>query len=368
MDDTQDISDILSTLNVPGEDWFRQQLYEQVSGKKVVFFGASGTGKLALRNKRSDIHVDCFSDNDPDKWNTSFEGYKVISPEELVSGISEYSVFITSHFYDDISAQLKRMGIEESDISIIYHNTERNRQYFDFLSNHKDSIKRVCSFLSDDLSKKTLKNMILARLGHYRRDTVASASIQPQYFLREFHAKDFQVFIDGGAYIGDTLEEFIGLYGGEFQNYYAFEPVKHHLISIEEILAGKPYEFTEKVRIIPKALYSEETKLCFEECSEGASHISDSGTNRIEAVALDNLEIQPPTFIKLDVEGSELKALNGMSNVIQKYRPALAVCIYHKWQDIFELPLYIKSLRPDYRLILRHHGSNRLEETVVYAT
>ena len=72
------------------------------------------------------------------------------------------------------------------------------------------------------------------------------------------------------------------------------------------------------------------------------------------------------TFIKMDIEGSELEALKGAQQTIQRDRPKLAICIYHKPEDMTDIPLYIKSLVPEYRLYVRHH-SNRCSETVLYA-
>ena len=72
------------------------------------------------------------------------------------------------------------------------------------------------------------------------------------------------------------------------------------------------------------------------------------------------------TMIKMDIEGSELEALKGAKQTIQRDKPKLAICIYHKPEDIIEIPCYIKELVPRYRLYLRHYG-NGDTETVLYA-
>ena len=72
------------------------------------------------------------------------------------------------------------------------------------------------------------------------------------------------------------------------------------------------------------------------------------------------------TFIKMDVEGAELKSLMGACNTIRRDRPKLAISIYHKDKDMVRIPLYIRSLIPDYRLYVRHY-SNNANETVLYA-
>lgn len=72
------------------------------------------------------------------------------------------------------------------------------------------------------------------------------------------------------------------------------------------------------------------------------------------------------TFIKMDIEGAELEALHGCRDTIIKYRPKLAICVYHKPEDIIEIPSYIHEIVPEYKLYLRHHSKD-LSETVLYA-
>lgn len=87
----------------------------------------------------------------------------------------------------------------------------------------------------------------------------------------------------------------------------------------------------------------------------------------IQVEALDNLFYDIPiTFIKMDIEGAEKESLFGAKKIIQKYKPKLAICVYHKWEDIYEIPQIIKNFVPEYKIYLRHH-SYGLTETVCYA-
>jgi hypothetical protein len=76
----------------------------------------------------------------------------------------------------------------------------------------------------------------------------------------------------------------------------------------------------------------------------------------IETVALDDM-VDPGdrvTLIKMDIEGAELNALRGASKIIARDKPRLAVCVYHKFEDIMNIPSYILSLNPEYKLYLRN--------------
>ena len=92
-----------------------------------------------------------------------------------------------------------------------------------------------------------------------------------------------------------------------------------------------------------------------------------SGTDVVEVAPLDELLADhPPTYIKMDVEGAERDALLGGAKTISKNAPVLAICLYHRPEDVWDLPLLIRSLRPDYRLYVRRHSDERWE-TVCYA-
>jgi hypothetical protein len=71
-------------------------------------------------------------------------------------------------------------------------------------------------------------------------------------------------------------------------------------------------------------------------------------------------------FIKLDIEGAEYECLLGASNTIKKFKPKLAICLYHKDSDFWKLPILIKNLVSDYKVFVEHHHVNQ-EETVLYA-
>ena len=106
--------------------------------------------------------------------------------------------------------------------------------------------------------------------------------------------------------------------------------------------------------------------------SESEVDITDnSGINiqleSVECVPLDTVVSEKVTFIKMDIEGSEMRALSGARHLITTCKPKLAICIYHKLDDLWKIPLYIHSLVPEYKFYVRHH-SILYVDTVLYAT
>lgn len=82
----------------------------------------------------------------------------------------------------------------------------------------------------------------------------------------------------------------------------------------------------------------------------------------------DALEGKPITLLKMDIEGAEQAALRGAEGLIQtEHPPKLAICIYHRLQDMWEIPLYLKQLVPEYWISIRHHSKDDFIETVCYA-
>jgi hypothetical protein len=114
-------------------------------------------------------------------------------------------------------------------------------------------------------------------------------------------------------------------------------------------------------------VWNETTELKFNSEGTMASCVSDAGNTIVEVDTIDNiLQGQRATFIKMDIEGAELNALKGAEQTIKKYKPKLAICVYHKADDFTTIPQYIKSLVPEYKLYFRVHRCSP-QESVLYA-
>lgn len=95
-------------------------------------------------------------------------------------------------------------------------------------------------------------------------------------------------------------------------------------------------------------------------------NLDESNSTCVAVDALDQLLDDNVTFIKMDIEGAEYKAIKGAETIIRNYHPKLAISIYHNAEDIWELPRLIMTICPDYKLYLRHYSIAQAE-TVLYA-
>ncbi len=115
-------------------------------------------------------------------------------------------------------------------------------------------------------------------------------------------------------------------------------------------------------------LWDERAELSFFTAeSGGSSRVAENGKDKVCVDSLDNiLQGDVVSFIKMDIEGAELKALYGCKGTLRKHKPKLAICVYHKKEDIVEIPLYLHDIVPEYKFYMKHY-SVRANETVLYA-
>lgn len=245
------------------------------------------------------------------------------------------------------------------------HPTQQMKREKQLFSEYAQELKAVYDSLEDDRSRAVFENILKYRATYNNWSDLKRNGLvdnhKNQYFVPELHLSDHEIIVDCGAYTGDTAKLFYKNVPG--CRVIALEPDEEN------------YKLLQKLKLEGLISYkcgawSEDTTLNFSDEGGGTSggHISDSGNFKIDVKALDNLiECQSATYIKMDIEGAELEALKGAEKIIKKKKPKLAICIYHKPQDFFLIPLYIKKLNPDYKLFIHHHRPHSLEETVLYA-
>jgi len=166
-------------------------------------------------------------------------------------------------------------------------------------------------------------------------------------------------FVDCGAYTGDTIESFRRL-GHCFAAVAAFEPDPAHYAKLAAALAD------EQAAVFPCGVWHRMEQLRFT-TNDAASHIAADGASVIQTVALDEaLPGFAPTFIKMDIEGAEARALDGARRTIAQHRPRLAISAYHLPGDLWNLLHQIRAWDLGYRFHLRGHSFNGFD-TVLYA-
>ncbi|WP_049960326.1 FkbM family methyltransferase [Pseudobutyrivibrio sp. LB2011] len=194
-----------------------------------------------------------------------------------------------------------------------------------------------------------------------------------QYFdLEQLRREDGrEVFADVGSCDGMSAVQFLKWCNGNGYAY-CFEPDEKNIKGLEANMKAKCIT-SEQYEVIRKGAWNMDGTVYFDAKGTAGSCIcedaeSDEGSvDSIEVTSLDNFfSDKKITFIKMDIEGAELKALEGAQRIIAEQKPKLAICVYHKPEDIWEIPMYILELNSEYKLYLRHYSFEGLE-TVLYA-
>lgn len=179
------------------------------------------------------------------------------------------------------------------------------------------------------------------------------------------------VILDCGAAFGDISLQFAEAVG-ETGTIYCFEPYPRFLQVFQQNISLNPH-LADRIALIERGVWDKDEEiLSFIEGGGGSRiDVSNNAMLKIRTITLDtavaSLGIAKVDFIKMDIEGAELRALKGADATLRRFRPTLAVCLYHNPEDFREIPAYLDSLNLGYRFHLNHHYVNEWE-TVLYAT
>jgi len=234
----------------------------------------------------------------------------------------------------------------------------------DFYNKHKFELTEFRNLLADEKSKAVFDALINAYNGGEILPLLSIAD-PIQYFNELTFSPNTQndVFIDCGAFDGDSIKKYVDFTGGKYKKIFAMEPLAENVKELR-----KNTKNIRDVHIIEYGAWSCDTLLSFN-ADTSASYVSETGELQVKVTSIDSIvKNEDVSFIKMDIEGSEYEGLLGAKNTIERCSPKLAICVYHKSDDLIQIPTLIKSFKGAdiYNFYLRHH-SNRLSETVLYA-
>ncbi len=281
------------------------------SGTKLILDGAGYYGK-SIRRTLQDVVFECFCDRNP--CQELVMGLPVLSREAVVEKYPDALFIITSMVYDgQIRKELSELGANN-----------------------------VLDF------------------GQYLND---NSSIRDNQYYDVLKFSEEEVIADVGCFDCYTTKQYFSCVTKKYKKIYSFEPEPDQFVKCQSIIEEGQYK---NWTIYNCGVCDQNGKLYFDS-NKSCTKISESGDIEVDVIRMDDFfqEHEAPTFIKMDIEGAELAALRGCAETIRKYKPKLAICVYHKPEDIFEIPEYILSLNPDYKMWLRHY-TNLINETVLY--
>ena len=227
-----------------------------------------------------------------------------------------------------------------------------------FFFKNRSKFRKTYKILSDFQSKKEFLKILSYKVtGNEKSLRFEHNNKKLQYFPHFVHLNKDSLLVDVGAYDGDTIKNFLTL-GKEYKRIIAFEPDKSNFKKLK-----KNFSNNKKISFYNRALSSHNKIMNFHS-SNDTSKLDEKGNDKIIVNTLDSLSLIPD-FIKVDIEGGEKDFILGSKETIQKYKPQLAICVYHKSDDFFYLVDLILGINNRYKIYFRHHSFG-FTESVMY--
>ena len=329
--------------------------------KPIIMYGmGDGAEKILAVMESLGIKPADFMASDEFVRGHSFKGYRVKKLSEIEELYKDFIVVICfgtalPDVLDRIEHIREKYETYAPDVPVIGDGLFDG----DYISDHEFEIMTLKSILADQESKECLDALMRYRISGDIGDLRSCET--PQSDILDMMKIGFnETYVDLGAYSGDTVEAFLKLTGKRFNKIYAIEPDRRNYSKLRRRLYYISGALLDTRNI---AVWSSDTKLMFYNKSGRNSSFTDNISEETkgrgyetDAKSVDSiLGGKPATLIKYDVEDSEKEALIGTEQTIRTYKPKLIVSLYHRVQDLIELPLLVHEMNPEYKLYIRHH-------------
>lgn len=327
----------------------------------IALFGCGNALQYAFSFlELKDLRPAILIDNDEKIIGTKINGLMVHSFDcfmqmqgDFVVLIVTQNLVIINQIKDQLAGIISSGNVYSFDFIhfMIYNQIQTEKTFKEFAEKNIDSLIWLYNNLEDEKSKETLIGFISGRITsdyHYYNEIF----VKDNYFVEGIVSLSAEeVFIDCGAFNGDTIREFIKKTKSNCK-IHAFEADVSNFKLLESYIKenGIP-----NISVYNNAVWNKKTTITFDTAGDMLSRVCCDGFVTVQAVALDDLINEPVTHIKMDIEGAEYEALEGAKTIIATYKPKLTVCVYHKYEDITRIPLLIMKIEPKYKLFLRHH-------------
>ena len=337
--------------------------YLSNTGKPIILYGMGDGADMIINilEEKGITYSDIFASDEFVRGHF-FHGKKVLKLSEVEEKYDDFIILMTFAVHDrptldKIRAMSEKHEFYSPCVSII------GREYFteEFLKEHENKFRKAYNLLADEESKKAYLDVL-----RYKLSGKVSYLFNCEYEKEKLY-KDIlllsknEVILDLGAYDGDTIREFLAVTDGEYEKIIAFEPDAKNYKKLM-----KKTENLSRIDRFNVGAWNKEETLYFQKKAARGSRTEKDGIP-VEFRSVDGTVTDKVTFIKMDIEGAELKALEGAERTIRENLPKLYVCAYHRDEDMFTLPLKINELSSEYKIYYRHHPYVPAWESNFYA-
>ena len=347
--------------------------FDQLAGplaNTIVLHGAGNLGRKTLHGLRQvGVEPVAFSDNNATLWGKAVEGVPVFSPSAAAAKFGKSAVFIVTVWggaITDTMADRCRPLLELGCLKVLnfgvlfwkYPTIFGPHYSYDLphkVLEQSVEVRRAFDLWADDASRSEFVAHVRWRL-QMDFDGLPRPVKHAMYFPDDLiAASSDEVFVDCGAYDGDTLKTFLEKRGTAFSEFHALEADPANANKLRGFIAMLPAAAQRKISTHELAVGAERGIVRFDAAGTASSSVG-HGSLEIKCAPLDEILTGiKPTWIKMDIEGSEPDALVGASNLIAVNSPILSICVYHLQNHLWTLPLQMKALLGDASFFLRPH-------------
>ncbi|MGB4268088.1 MAG: FkbM family methyltransferase [Spirochaetota bacterium] len=355
------MNDFLLYINAKTEDKKKKLLSHEFvySNRPKYIMGRNEFALSLAKNIKIDGFIDDFTALD------SWEGKPIIPIDE----VPKHAIVAIAVVYGRPLTAVRRIehyNLDYIDYFSLLKYTDINLLPLQFIEGFEKDFKiytieyqNIYEKLADEESKQQFINLINFRLTYdliYMKDF---KNIQEYQYIEPFIILNAgYVFVDIGGYDGTTTEMLIQKYPN-YKSIYFFEPDEANMNKAKNKL-----DEYKNIFYYLNGLSNKKERLYFKS-SGSSSKIDIKGDIVINTIILDDCINEKCTYIKMDVEGWECNVIEGSKRIIKEYKPQLAICVYHKCDDMWKIPKKILSIRDDYKIFLRHYTEG-ITETVMY--
>lgn len=334
--------------------------YLKTANKPIVLYGmGNGAEKIIRVCSDFEIKISGIFASDEFARGNDFCGFKVEKLSDIEKKYDDFIILLCfGAGYDSLIEKIKnlknRYELYAPDVPLFGGGLFTYEHFLEIY----DKAEAVYNMLADEQSKRVFCDIINYKISG-KIDYLFNCETERNEVFSLIKPTKEDIYVDAGAYNGDTVLEMLNIVE-KMQEIIALEPDKRNFKKL--CTNTENYDFVKQVN---SGAWSENTVLTFSQTSGRNSSVSKVG-KPTEMVKIDSLT-DSATIIKYDVEGAEKEALTGSEDNIKNNKPRLLISLYHRTDDMFDLPLFVRKLNPDYRLYMRHHPYIPAWETNLYA-
>lgn len=319
------------------------------STKPLVLYGMGlGAEKIMATLEQYGLWADDIMASDEFVRGHSFKGYEVLRYSEVCDKYDDFNVVLcfASHI-DSVIDSIAKINAEHTVFAPDVPVAGGGIFTREYIKENEDKFDKVYNALADEESKRVYIDILNFKVSGKIGYLLSSFCDKDKVYSDILRLSDDEEIVDLGAYDGDTIREFCKATNGKYKHITALEPDAKNYKKLVKNTNGM-----DNVTCLNMGAWDKKETLIFSAKAGRNSKLSAEG-NSVEVTDIDSLGI-PATFIKMDIEGSELKALNGMERTIKAYLPKLYICAYHRNEDLFALPLKVLEINDKYKIYFRH--------------